>query len=290
MAITGTYSRTNRSTTRQNRPLEEAHAEKKQKKSVKIGKLPIKIKGVFVYLIAAVALIIVLGAINGYQKNMTVKDISIQINSTGDNQFLKVNDVKGMLGLGEDRKIIGEKMESIELMALEAELQANPFIEHAEVFKSLGGALQIEVDVRKPVARLVNNNGSMLYIDADGNKFPSSTHHSARVILVRGDFQEALADSFTCTTIEAAIPVMRYIQQNEFWNAQISEIVVKQSGELVLYPQIGDLHVDFGQPVRIADKFENLRLFYHQVIKKVGWRKYKSVSLAYRDQVVAKKR
>ena len=290
MAITGTYSRTSRRTTRQNRPLEEVQAEHKRKKAVKIGKLPFRIKGIFVYLITAAGLILILGAINGYQKNMTVKDISIQINSVDDNHFLKVNDVKGMIGLGEDRKIIGETMESVELMALEEELQANPSIAHAEVFKSLGGALQIEVDVRKPVARIVNNDGTMLYVDADGNKFPTSMHHSAHVALIRGDFQEAIADTFTCSTIEATIPVLQFIQQDPFWNAQISEVVIRQSGELVLYPQIGDLSVEFGQPVRIVDKFENLRMFYHQVIKKIGWRKYKSVSVAYRGQVVAKKR
>lgn len=290
MAMTGIYIRTSNPTTRRNRPLEEVQAETKRRKPSKLPRFQFRIKRVFIYLLGAGALLLILAAVNSYQKNMPVRDISVLIHSEKDNQFLVANDVKEMIGLGTEREIIGQPMEQVELRELEAELNAQPSIEHAEVFKSLGGVLQVEVSLRSPVARLVNNDGSMIYLDSQGHKFPTSPHHSAQVVLVRGDFQEGVVDTFACSTIEAALPVLEFIQNDRFWNAQVSEIVVQQSGTLLIYPQIGDIYVEFGQPVRIEEKFENLKLFYSQVVKEVGWRKYKGVNVAFKGQVVAKKR
>ncbi len=290
MAMTGTYTRTAKPTTRQNRPLEEVQTEQQGRKPVKGIKLRFRIKSVFLYLIAAGVLLIILAAVNSYQKHMPIRDISVQIRGGEDGQLLIASDVKDMIGLGEEREIIGLPMEQVELRALETELNAQPSVESAEVYKSLGGVLQVEINVRKPLARLVNNDGTMLYMDAAGHKFPTSKHHSSKVVLVRGDFQEELVDTFACNTIESALPVLKFIENDPFWNAQVSEVVVQQSGALLIYPQIGDIYMEFGQPVRIEEKFENLRLFYDQVVREVGWRKYRSVSVAYRGQVVAKKR
>ena len=290
MAMTGTYIRTGNPTTRKNRPLEEVQEKATRRKPMSGVKIKFRIKSVFLYLGAAGLLLLMLAAVNSYQKSMPIRDLSVKIHSEGDNQFLQASDVKEMIGLGEEREIIGLPMEQVELRELEAELNAQPSIESAEVYKSLGGVLQVEVSVRKPVARLVNNDGTMLYMDTGARKFPTSKHHSSKVVLVRGDFQEAIADTFECTTIEAALPVLQFIQNDPFWNAQVSEVVVQQSGALLIYPQIGDIYMEFGQPVRIEEKFENLRLFYDQVVREVGWRKYKGVSVAYKGQVVAKKR
>jgi cell division protein FtsQ len=290
MAMTGTYIRTANPTTRKNRPLEEVQAEKPRRKLGKLPRIQLRIRSLYMYLIGAVVLVLILASVNSYQKGMPIRDIHVLIHSEEDNQFVVANDVKEMLGLGEEREIIGLPMERIALRELEAELNALPSIQHAEVYKSLGAVLQVEVTVRKPVARLVNNDGTMLYMDVEGHKFPTSKRHSARVVLVRGDFQEEVVDTFACNTIEAAIPVLDFIQHDPFWNAQVSEVVVQQSGALLIYPQIGDIYIEFGQPVRIEEKFENLRLFYNQVVKEVGWRKYKGVSVVYRGQVVAKKR
>ena len=58
-----------------------------------------------------------------------------------------------------------------------------------------------------------------------------------------------------------------------------------------LIPKLGDQIIDFGYPdENIQDKFKRLSVFYQDGLPYEGWNKYKSISLAFDGQVVAKKR
>lgn len=163
-------------------------------------------------------------------------------------------------------------------------------VQQAEVYKNMRGIIHLDIVQRTPVARVMNNSGDYLYLDETGKKFPGSRLGSADVPLVRGDFEEAIADTFACSTIAAAMPVYKYIYDDPFWRAQIAEIWIEQSGELVLFPTVGDIRVEFGYPIQIHEKFSNLLDFYRQVLPEVGWDRYRSVSVKYAGQVVGRRR
>ncbi|MCB0842015.1 MAG: hypothetical protein KDE26_01985 [Bacteroidetes bacterium] len=274
---------------RRNRPFEEIDLEVKKKKkgSIPLGK-NIRLKGFILYPLIGIAVLAVLAMANTYQANLTVQDIKVQIHADEDYRLLNENMIEKILTEDDIREIRGVKMNTIQLEELEEILRANPTISEAEVYKTIQGNLNIEVVLRKPIARLINNEGEYLYMDAEGHKFPNTPLASSNVVLVRGDFDETIADTFTCNTIESALPVLNYIHKNEFWNGLISEVIIDQSGELILNPQVGDLEIHFGYPERIEDKFQNLRDFYRQVIKEVGWDHYRTVNLKIRGQIIAK--
>ncbi|MDX2250226.1 MAG: hypothetical protein SF052_25815 [Bacteroidia bacterium] len=279
-------------TPKTNRSFEEIESEKKKRRktSVSLVNGKIKLKSFILYpVIAGVVLLLFLLA-GFYQQNMALSDIKVRIEAESDNQFMNAEDITDVITDEGERKIIGEKMSHLDLKELETILTAHPSIEEAEIYKSIQGALHVEAKLRKPVARLINNDGNYIYMDSTGHKFPDSHRHAANVVLIRGDFNEGLVDTFECTTILSALPVLNYIQRHEFWNVQISEIEIKQSGELVLYPQVGDMYIEFGQPVRIEEKFSNLMDFYRQVVREVGLDRYRYVSVEFRGQVVAKRK
>ena len=286
MALVGTHTRQQ---PRRNRPLEEVLLEQKTKKPLKVGK--IRVKGVVLYSLLGVITLSLLAFANGYQDRMVCKDVSISLLADADNQFLNVEAVKDLIGLDGDREVIGARMNEIGLADLEANLENNAFIKQAEVYKSLNGVLYVEVAMREPIARIINANGGSMYLDELGYKFPTSYLHTANVPLVRPDVDEPLTpvDSMTCE-MEEAMPVLKFLQEDPFWHAQISEVRIKENGELILYPEIGDIYIEFGRGIRVTEKFDNLKMFYHKVVKELGWKKYKGVSVKYRGQVVAKKR
>ena len=98
-----------------------------------------------------------------------------------------------------------------------------------------------------------------------------------------------MADTFGCSSIQEALPLLNFLRQNEFWRAQIAEVVIYQDGQIDLQPTVSDLAIEFGYPADIEKKFSHLMDFYRQVPPETGWNKYRSVSLKYRGQVVAKK-
>lgn len=273
---------------RQNRPLVEVEASKKKGKK-KNGK-GFSMKGIWFYPLVAICTMALLAMVNTYQDNQPLQDIEVAFIEQDNNYFLDAAAVEKLILEERETELIGEKMGEIALRDIEQNLLNNPFIKKAEVYKSNSGVLNVEVAIRKPIARLINNSGNYIYLDEEGHKFPDSRLHSARVPLIRGDFEETVADTFVCETLEAAMPVLKYIQHNKFWNAQVSEIAIMTSGEMRVYPQVGDMYIEFGFPNRIVEKFDNVLEFYQQVVPKVGWEKYKSLNVKYKGQVVAKKK
>ncbi|WNJ20252.1 hypothetical protein [Pontibacter sp. G13] len=272
-----------------NRPLEETEepAEKRKKPSKFKGP---KLSNVWVYVLSAVGVILLVFLALRFADRMPVKEIQVDIHATSDNAFLTDAGVLDLLGLGDRADWEGVPMSSFNLQGMERELVASPFIQSAEVYTSLSGLMKMEVEMRVPVARLLNQSGNYIYLDQTGVKMPKSNAHTAYSVLVSGDFEEAIADTFACSTIPSILPVLNFIQQDTFWSAQISELQIHQDGTATLYPEIGDIKVDFGYPVRIEEKFSNLLDFYRQVLPESGWRTYREVSVRYRGQVVARKR
>ena len=236
-------------------------------------------------------LLILLTIVNTYQSSRICSSLKVSVKSSETNAFLKEDQVKKIIAEGYSKPIIGQAMQTIELAKVETALKASPYVEDAQVFKSFQDYLNIEVTLREPIARVMNTDGTSLYIDKNGIKFPTTYRHSSYVPLIRGNFSELLmpVDSFHCQLLERSLPVLKYIHSQPFWDAQISEVYITAGGDMIFYPQVGNTYIEFGGPNRIEDKFANLRLFYDQVITEVGWNQYKGVSIKYRGQVVGKR-
>ena len=219
-----------------------------------------------------------------------VKEFRPVLNNEENNHFLSRDDVRDIV---ED--IQGQALEEtprgeVKVAEIEEGLKENPYVKDAEVFKELRGDLVAELELRKPLARVLYEDGSGFYLDQDYRKLDLSRSFSANVILVRGIEFEPLVprDSIMSPEIQGLQEFLEYVYADDFLRSQISEVVVDDKGELTLYSEVGDLVIEFGEAERIADKFDNMKLFFDKVLNQVGWDQYKKISLKYRGQVVAK--
>ncbi len=272
-----------------NRPLEEAtdqgvHTTKQKRTTLR---LPVKKKWLYPLAMLGLAGLLAVGYV--IQERMPIQSVEIAIASGADNAFLGTYQVREALGGEMNESIEGRQMEDIHLATLEKRLLTHPTIEQAQVYKRMMGALKVEVGLRTAVARIINNSGTHLYIDSQGVKFPTSRQHTAYVPLVRGDFEEAVTDTFACSSIPETLPVLNYIYQDTFWRAQIAEVNIHQSGELTLLPTIGDTEIEFGFPVNVQERFAKLLDYYRQVAPVVGWDTYRKLRIKFDGQVVGVK-
>lgn len=293
MALTGSISR--KSTVRRNRPFEDIQVGNKRKSFAKrAGKasFSVQLSTTAWVLISLLVIGGLIAAVHQFLQSVPCQEPVVSIISKHDNAFMNPNQVLAELELSHNGVLTGTPMGKVDIHALETDLEQNLLVKNAEVYKGFSGGLFAEVEMKEALARVMNTDGSDFYLDWDGHKFPTTREYAAHVPLIRGNFEEALVpvDSFECVTLEVAIPLLKYIREDEFLNGLISDISVKQDGELVLYPQLGTTAIEFGHPIRIEEKFDNLRRFMDQVIAKVGWKKYRRISLEYRGQVVATKR
>ncbi len=249
-----------------------------------------KLKKIALYagLIAMSWLIVGLGVARHNSRPVT--EFHPVVHNKENNHFLNREDVQEIV---ED--IQGEPLEEtprgeIRVAEIESGLRENPYVKEAEVYKELGGDLVAELELRKPLARVLYEDGSGFYLDQDYQKLDLSTRYSANVMLVRGlDYEPLMPrDSIENPQVLDIQEFLEYVDGDDFLRSQISEVVMDDHGELVLYSEVGDLVIEFGKPERIEDKFDNMKLFFDKVLNQVGWDQYEEISLKYRGQVVAR--
>jgi cell division protein FtsQ len=239
-------------------------------------------------LLVLVAFLIVTLAFTSHEsKNITCRDIQVDFR-TDDVIKLSQDDIVKLVKKV-DNKLVGKTLEEINTDIIEAEVEKHQAIKKAEVFKVIGkdstsykGILTIKVKHRLPVVRVMSNSGNY-YLDKYGDKIPISTKYSANVLVATGTINEKWA-------VEELLPFVLFVNENEFWNAQIEQIQVEKSGDVILTSLVGDQLIELGKLDNYQEKLRNMKAFYSQVLAKNNWDKYKSVSLKYKDQVIAKKR
>jgi hypothetical protein len=87
---------------------------------------------------------------------------------------------------------------------------------------------------------------------------------------------------------------VKLIEGDDFWRAQIVEIVVSQSQNgalfLRLVPRAGNHTIIFGRIEKVERKLDRLLRFYREGLDKEGWDTYRTIDVRFDDQVVCTKR
>nr|WP_320023195.1 hypothetical protein [uncultured Draconibacterium sp.] len=248
------------------------------KKFAKIGGL----------LMLLVFLLVTLAFTSLKYNHVNCNDIQINYNPE---EVIKVNPAELLkLVKSVDKDIIGKDFDSINTVQIEQALEKHEAILKAEVYKvvtrtdsaTFKGVLAIDLKHRKPVVRIFSNKGNY-YLDEFGGKIPVSTNYAANVLVVTGDISEEYAK-------ETLLPCVLTIENDEFWKAQIEQIHVQKDGDVLLIPLVGDHTIEFGTLENYQEKLRNMKAFYKQILAKNNWNKYKTISLKYKDQVIAKRR
>jgi cell division protein FtsQ len=84
--------------------------------------------------------------------------------------------------------------------------------------------------------------------------------------------------------------VVNAINKSDFWKAQIVQINVNRDRHIELVPRVGNHLLILGSADDLENKLDRLFNFYGKGLDKIGWNKYRSVSVAYANQIVCKKR
>ena len=83
---------------------------------------------------------------------------------------------------------------------------------------------------------------------------------------------------------------MKLIDDDDFWRAQIVEIIVSQSQngelELRLIPRAGRHPIIFGRIEDVERKLDKLRRFYRIGLDREGWDRYRTIDIRFKGQVV----
>ncbi len=241
-----------------------------------------------VYLIVMLTILTAAVGATEYRRQQRVcTQISVAIEHEGAESFVGEREIRGLLQQRE-KSIIGLPLNALELKQLEHRVLSNPYVERVNIYYDLEGKVHVAVQQSRPVARLIHSKLPDAYVSTTGKLLPLSGRHTARVMLVGGELvPKLIKGNWTqdSTSIQL-LSLAKYIEQDDFWRAQIAQMDINQQGEVVLHPQVGRQTIKFGKPDQISEKFDKLKLFYQQILPRKGWNHYTKVNLTYENQIV----
>ena len=254
-----------------------------------------KINRTKLYSMIGVALVVVIGiaAIMNKRKG-NVKDIVVNIQhlQDGENDLIKDKDIKEILRRGFEENVAEMKVSRVDVQRAERILEQDPFIENAEAFVDAANDLQVVITQREPMCRIIDNNGLNYYLDKNGIKMPPSKYFSARVPIVTGSVPPHVPDFLQRKkyVLKDVYDLIQYIQKDAFYKTFFQQIHVDPGGEFTLIPVLGDQKIRIGTLDNLEDKLSRLKIFYEEAMPYEGWKKYSSISVKYKGQIVCKKR
>ena len=173
-------------------------------------------------------------------------------------------------------------------------------VEEFDVYKQLGGNWGIKLKVRQPYARIFNRFGESFYVDSKGATMDPTPNFTARILVFTGNIKDR-SDSLLVEDIESdpklknersldeIFHIAKVIHENPFLTAQISQVHRDKWGDFVLIPRVGAQRIVLGPAPSerdVSEKLKKLIVFYTNGLPYVGWNKYKTINLKYRNQVV----
>lgn len=219
------------------------------------------------------------------------KGIKVQISGANDNLFVDERDILNEITAISKSNPVGKTISSFNLRLMERELMKNVWVRSAELFFDNNEILQVKVNEREPVARVFGTPGNTFYVDRDNAMLPLSEKLSARLPVFTNFPSDAKIlskeDSVLVKDINA---VSQAIQKDPFIMAMIEQVDITPQRTFDMIPKLGNAVIVFGDANNIEQKFNYLKLFYKEVIGKVGLNYYSEVNLRFNGQIVAKKR
>lgn len=170
--------------------------------------------------------------------------------------------------------------ETLDLNKLENTLKSNPMIKTAEVYVTVNGNLNAEIEQKTPIARVSTN--ASYYIDDDGFYMPLSSNYSARVPLVTGYIEK--------NNLSSVYKVAKKIKSDDFLKINVIEIHQSISEDIYIKLRQCNFLVKIGDVKFLDKKINNLKAFYQKSLKEKTLNNYSKVNLEFDNQVVCTKK
>jgi cell division protein FtsQ len=246
-----------------------------------------KIKSLIFACCSVVTIAALAGFASSRQNEKKCEKVSINIDNEYNNYFIGEEEVRSLLTREGERRLEGLPNGQIDLKNLEKRIEAHSFVKGADVSRGLDGNIRVHIKQNRPIARIIRPDQDV-YIDEVGNMLPLSDRYTARVIPITKaqPGRPFSRDFFQDSTGQAYLSLLRRVEADQFWKAQLAQMHIDEKGKVIFLPQVGEHNIEFGLPNDTEEKLKKLMVFYKDVLPVMGWDKYRRVNVEYEDQII----
>jgi cell division protein FtsQ len=232
--------------------------------------------------IKIIGLILLVGGLFAFSnhRNNDRKVADSNIIFLGENKLFITEGTVSKLLIQNQQPVTEQSKEIIDLNELEIALNSNSLIKEAEVFMSVNGELSVEIEQKRPIARVSNN--ASYYIDDEGSYMPLSSNYAARVPLVTGNIEK--------NNLRTVFQFAKTVDEDEFLKKHIIEIRQNDDKTIDFKIRKSDFLVHLGTLNNLEKKINNFKAFYQKGLKDKILDNYKVVNLKFDKQVICTKK
>ena len=215
-----------------------------------------------------------------------LSSVAVHIKNDKKYHFIEEKEIMDLAVNNRSIDVMNTPISHLDVKGMEQVISADPWVASAQVFVDNDRVLHMYVTQRVPVVRIFGADSRSYYMDGTMSIMPLSENYVYYTTVVT-NAPEIKDDSAGWALRRQILKFVNTIQSDTFWSAQISQVIVDTAGSFELLSVLGDQKILFGDTSLMKDKFNNLFVFYKNVLNKIGWDKYETLDLRFRGQVVA---
>lgn len=254
----------------------------------KLKNLLSRINKGFIAVLLAVPLFASIGFVEKKFDEKDCRRVIVKVENTLGNYFIEEKDIMRLVTGNGERVIIGTPLTGIDLKAIEKDVKEHRFVKDAQVYKDLKGNLVVNVEQQRPIARIARSGAPDAYISENGGILPTSPKYSARTMILRGPYLNRLMSEGLTEKNKGLqlLEMLKYIDRDSFWKAQVAEIEFDEKGSMIIYPQVGKQEFIFGGADGYEEKFGKINIFFEKIRPLKGWNHYTRVNIKFNNQII----
>ena len=235
-----------------------------------------------IFLLLAVVgyLVVAVWKFSGQAEDRTCEGVRVEIIDSIPDGFITDDYIRSVLTRNKISPE-GMKIREINLEQIEQLMLDESHVEHASCYYDAAGRLCIKVVPQQPILHVISQKGEDYYLSSTGLTM-TTANFNVDLCVATGNVTKKFAS-------ERLLELARFIHDDLFWSEQIEQIHVVSPEEIELYPRVGQHVIELGTADNFQEKLNRLRVFYREGLERVGWNKYKTISLAYDGQIVCTK-
>ena len=174
-------------------------------------------------------------------------------------------------------------------------LNANPWIVRAEADMNLKEYLDVEIEECDPIVRVYAKNGRSVYIDNDGNIFPSENQYVPRLMIVSGigfpvdKLGNVYDETYVKTDLPQTFGLIKEVLSDDYAKKCVRQIHYDKKKNYIFSVNNTNIIVIFGDVNDIGEKLSKMKHFFDKMLGNPELDNYKEINLNYKNQVVCTK-
>jgi len=195
----------------------------------------------------------------------------------------------------------GTPMSQIDVGAIQVVVNRHPAIQSCNVHMGVDGILNIDIQQRAPMFRVMNSDGSGFYVDTLGQSFNLLDRSVAYVpiVSVEGvigamEFPATLeyydGNALGLTYLDELVVFGNHMRKHSELKDWIEHIHLTTMGTVEVIPRIGRQVIDYGSIYNLEMKTKMLFQFYKSQLNITNIEKYSRINLNFENQVICEKR